>query len=87
MKPITSKKHMARVAELPCIACGYQPVHVHHIRKAPLTGAGLKASDWFAFPLCQKHHADLHSDIPAWEMAYGSQVSHVERTLDTLYGD
>ena len=87
MKPIKNKRHLERVASLPCVVCETDQVQSHHIRKAPLTGAGLKASDWFAFPLCQSCHAFLHADIPSWEMAYGSQVSHVERTLDTLYGD
>lgn len=86
MKPVKNKKHLERVATLPCVVCESDEVQVHHIRKAPLTGASQRASDWFTFPLCQGCHAFLHSDIPAWEMTWGTQVSHVEQTLDKLYG-
>ena len=87
MKPITNKAHMQRVAQLPCSACGRHGVQVHHIRAAGLTGAGQKASDWFVLPLCPSHHAELHhKGQQTWEMTHGSQVSHVEQTLQILYG-
>lgn len=75
-----SRKHMERVAQLPCVVCE-GPAQVHHIRKAPITGGGQKASDWFTFPLCRKDHAELHADIPLWEMRYGDQLMHVVATL------
>jgi len=52
-----SKRHMARVAELPCVVCGTSPVQVHHIRMANLTGAGQRCSDWLTMPLCNPDHA------------------------------
>lgn len=79
-------KHLTRVKSLPCAICGSVPVDAHHIRKAPLTGAGGKASDWFTFPLCRADHDQLHADTPLWEMRYGDQVQHVVRTLERLYG-
>ena len=81
-----SKRHMQRVAELPCVVCGTHPVQVHHIRMANLTGAGQKASDWLTIPLCQPDHNMLHSDMPMWEMRNGRQIDHVTKTLERLYG-
>lgn len=62
-----SKRHLKRVSELSCIVCGTIPVQAHHIRMANLTGAGQKCSDWLTFPLCNFDHANLHTNIKAWE--------------------
>lgn len=80
-----SKKHLSRVASLPCVVCESSEVQVHHIRMAPITGGSLKASDWLTFPLCRADHENLHADIPVWEMRYGRQIDHVVRTLARLY--
>lgn len=81
-----SKRHMERVAELPCVICGRHGVQVHHIRVSGLTGASLKASDWLTIALCPEEHAILHSDIKAWERRNGKQIDHVTATLEQLYG-
>lgn len=81
-----SKRHMARVAELPCVVRRTSPSVVHHIRMANLTGAGQKASDWLTIPLHPDEHALLHKDIKAWERANGRQIDHVCKTLERLYG-
>lgn len=81
-----SKRHMARVAELPCVVRGTFGVQVHHIRMSPITGAGQKASDWLTIPLDPDEHRLLHADIKAWEMRNGRQIDHVTRVLETLYG-
>jgi hypothetical protein len=86
MKPIKNRNHMERVAELPCVVCETDQVQVHHIKGMDFTGGNLRSADWFTFPLCRGCHAYLHEDVKAWEMTWGSQVSHVARTLDTLYG-
>jgi hypothetical protein len=86
MKPLKNKRHLARVAGLPCVVCETDEVQAHHIRLTPITGAGFKASDWLTFPLCQGCHAFLHSDIPAWEMMHGRQIDHVTMTMDEIYG-
>ena len=49
-----SKRHMARVASLPCAICGMQPVHVHHVREGQ--GAAQRAQDTLTIPLCPDHH-------------------------------
>ena len=48
------KRHMARVAELPCLICGARPVEVHHIREGQ--GAAQRAQDTLTCPLCPEHH-------------------------------
>lgn len=82
----TSRKHLARVANLPCVVCGSTDVQVHHIRQSGISGAGQKASDWLTFALCARDHADLHAGIKTWEMRYGRQIDHVTKTLEKLYG-
>lgn len=81
-----SKRHMARVSQLPCVVRGTSPVQVHHIRMANLTGAGQKCSDWLVIPLDPAEHELLHKDIRAWEMRNGRQIDHVTNVLETLYG-
>lgn len=84
-KPLKSRKHMERVAGLPCAACGNPEVQVHHIRKAPLTGAGQKASDWFVMPLCEPHHRFVHKAREQFEAIFGSQEHLITETLRRLY--
>lgn len=48
----SGKKHMARVAQLPCIICGSWPVNVHHAE----TGGGGRKDDMKVLPLCYNHH-------------------------------
>lgn len=43
-----AREHMARVALMPCLACGAWPVELHH--------EGKPRSDWRVLPLCAKHH-------------------------------
>lgn len=81
-----NKRHLARVAELPCCICERQPVEVHHIRTYPMSSAGRKASDWFSCPLCPDCHAAYHRNPEGWEMQHGAQYRFVEETLEALYG-
>jgi len=61
-KPIKDKKHLARVAEMPCCCCGRQPVQVHHLLRGGNRGMGIKNGDDMTIPLCPFHHATLHND-------------------------
>lgn len=80
------KRHLARVTELPCRVCKQHGVQAHHPRIANISGMGQRASDWLAFPLCRADHADLHANVPLWEMRYGRQIDHATATLEELYG-
>ncbi len=87
MKPIKNTKHLNRVHELPCCITGINGVEAHHIRGPGITGAGQKASDWFAIPLTPDLHREYHQlGGVEWERIYGPQIRHVERTLERLYG-
>jgi hypothetical protein len=57
---IPDKRHLKRVAELPCVICNRQPSHAHHIRFAQRRGLSQKVSDEYVVPLCALHHGDLH---------------------------
>jgi hypothetical protein len=48
------KRHMGRVAQLPCVLCGTSPVEVHHIREGQ--GAAQRAQDTLTVPLCPDCH-------------------------------
>ena len=52
-----SEKYLAYVRGLPCCRCGLaSPSDPHHIRKGADGGTGLKPSDSWALPVCQKCH-------------------------------
>jgi hypothetical protein len=65
---VRDKRHLGRVARLPCIACLIRrgarvwPVHVAHIRCSypeegwREVGAGEKPHDWRTAPLCPRCH-------------------------------
>lgn len=48
------KRHMDRVAALPCVLCGAMPVELHHIREGQ--GAAQRAQDTLVLPLCPGCH-------------------------------
>lgn len=57
------KRHLDRVAGLPCCLCGDTPVQVHHIRDGQ--GMAQRASNWLAVPLCPDCHVGpkgVHGD-------------------------
>lgn len=54
-----AERHMARVAQVPCVLCTYMglgesPAQVHHLKFG--TGVSDRASDWLVIPLCYEHH-------------------------------
>jgi len=90
-----SKKrdHMARVAELGCMACrqiGYMdtPAELHH----PRTGAGVgqRSSDFDVIPLCPIHHRTggygvaFHAGRRAFEAIYGTEAELLEKVRALL---
>jgi len=61
VKRVRSKEHLKYVARQPCVICGRQPSHAHHVRFAQPRGVGLKVSDEFTVPLCAIHHQENHT--------------------------
>jgi len=68
---IRSEAHKAFIRSLPCAArnehCG-GPIEAAHVRMGSDGGTGLKPSDSYVVPLCNKHHAAQHktSEMNFW---------------------
>ena len=66
MRRIKSDVHLARIRNLPCTICGGIGTEAAHVRFAdprvakPITGMGIKPSDSFVVPLCNRHHREQH---------------------------
>jgi hypothetical protein len=58
--PAAEKRHVARVAAMPCLACGWAAT-VHHVT-APITGGRIARSDRRIVPLCNfaPHHQIIY---------------------------
>jgi DNA recombination protein Rad52 len=54
------KVHLRTVAGKPCLICGLEPCHAHHLKFAQSHGLAQKVSDEFVVPLCAPHHDELH---------------------------
>lgn len=71
MEIIRSEKHKAFIRELPCAVGGkgcYGPIEAAHVRMGSDGGVGMKPSDCYIVPLCNKHHAAQHttSEMNFW---------------------
>ncbi|MEO8627670.1 MAG: hypothetical protein ABI612_06150 [Betaproteobacteria bacterium] len=81
---------MARVAELPCLACGKHGVELHHIRKG--IGAGRRATNFQVLPLCATchrtggHRIAYHAGSKVWQAKYGSELQLLEKVRRLLEG-
>ena len=54
------KAHLRIVSGKPCLICGQEPCHAHHLKFAQSHGLAQKVSDEFVVPLCALHHDELH---------------------------
>lgn len=81
------KRHMGRVAELPCATCGAYGVQVHHIREGQ--GMGQRADDFLTIPLCQPCHTGpqgIHGDKTMLRILKASELDLLAKTLEKIYG-
>lgn len=84
-----SKRHLGRVAMLPCCTCGAQPVEVHHARTGEAAGAAQRPSDWLCIPLCPDCHRGklgVHGDRTMLRITKKTELALVGETLEALYG-
>ncbi len=60
-RPGMSESHLALIRKMPCARCLRVPAsEAHHLKSIPGTrGAGLRAPDKFAVPLCRQHHEEI----------------------------
>lgn len=89
MSSEAEKRHMGRVAQLPCCLCGQRPVQVHHLREGGAAGAGQRARDFLTIPLCQPCHTGpmgVHGDKTMLHANKETEHSLLAGTLERLYG-
>lgn len=88
---LSAKRHLSRVAALGCIACRRlgvdgSPAEVHHPRFA--VGAGQRASDFLAIPLCPEHHRGprgVHGDKSILRQLKADEPALLAFTLEELF--
>ncbi|RWR28805.1 DUF968 domain-containing protein [Sinirhodobacter populi] len=82
------KRHMARVAELPCVCCGVRPVHVHHVICGRFSQR--RAPDTQVIPLCPFHHTGpdgIHTRRAWWVETFGEDTDYLPVVADMLAGE
>lgn len=82
------RKHMDRVAQLPCVVCGSLPVEVHHIRYSQ--GMSQRSSNWLTValcPECHRGHNGLHGNKSLMRIHKLDEMDLVAMTLEAIYGD
>jgi len=75
------RRHMGRVSELPCVACGNHGVHVHHIREERIK------DNFLVIPLCPGCHLgdfSIHMAKRQFENIYGSELHLLAQTIEQL---
>lgn len=75
--------HLAFVASKPCLICGRNRSHAHHLKFAQPTALGRKVSDEFTVPLCSLHHRELHryGDERVWWAAHKIDALRIAEEL------
>ena len=79
------KRHLDRVAALPCALCGDTPVSVHHIRSGQ--GMAQRASHWLTIPLCPSCHQGphgIHGDRAMLRIAKATELDLLADTIRRL---
>lgn len=82
-----SKRHLARVHEIPCVVCGAIPVEAHHAREGQ--GMAQRGSDWLVAALCPDCHRGsrgLHGDKSMMRIHKFDELDLVAMTLERIYG-
>lgn len=82
------KRHMGKVAALPCVVCGGGPVEVHHMLAGRTPGR--RSPDWLTMPLCEDCHRGSHNGIHGlqhmWQVMRLTEHEALAKTLELLYG-
>lgn len=70
------RQHMARVASLPCLCCGVEPVTVHHVTST-VHGGRISRSHQRIVGLCPRHHLIQHGPRDSVEaLGHGGFARH-----------
>ena len=76
------KRHLAKVAQLPCCLCGTMPVELHHIREGQ--GMAQRAPDTLVIPLCPDCHRGkngIHGDKTMLRVMKKTELELLDETL------
>jgi hypothetical protein len=79
------KRHMDRVAQLPCCVCGAHGVQVHHIREGQ--GMAQRASDFLTIPVCPDCHQGpngIHGNRSLMRIQKVGELDLLARTIEAL---
>ena len=83
-----SRRHMDKVAQLPCVLCAVlgmpesRPVHVHHLTQGK--GLGTRASDFLTLPLCIQCHQGKHGIHGDRQLLRLAKVSELDLLAETI---
>lgn len=79
------RRHLKRVAALPCMLCGTQQAEVHHIREGQ--GASQRASHYLTVPLCPECHRGplgVHGDRSLMRIQKLEELDLLAMTIEAL---
>jgi hypothetical protein len=74
--------HMARVAQLQCVICGFWPTEVHNVIHGRYSAR--KSPDTATIPLCRAHHAELHAGKESWAAKWGPDYGYLPYVRNLL---
>lgn len=83
MTTAAEKRHMGRIAKLPCGTCSEWPVEVHHI-----TESGRRISHYMTIPLCPECHKGklgVHGDKTMMRVMKTSELKLLAKTIEALF--
>ena len=78
----SDKEFMAKIASLPCIACGDYPVQVHHICEG-----GRRLGHKYTLPLCENCHEgsfSIGNAKKSFTAKYGTELEMLQEVYQIL---
>lgn len=86
VKTAKDRAYLDWVKTLPSAISGRPADDPHHIIGHGMGGMGIKASDYFVFPLTRDEHDLLHNmGWKKWEEIHGTQWRYVAETLEKAF--
>lgn len=79
------RRHMDRVASLPCMVCGADGVHVHHVREGQ--GMAQRASNFLTIAVCPDCHTGprgIHGDKSIMRVMKLDEMALLAMTIEAL---
>ena len=77
-----SKKYRDWIKTQACVMCHRPADDPHHIIGKGWGGAGMKAPDCCAMPMCRQCHSKVHSSSDFWDMQEKWTLQTIHRALN-----